>query len=199
MKIRHGFVSNSSSTSYVVVFVPEPSNLNLKTFDFLLKVRGNRIDQADLKIYRDTVASRREALEKEIKTAERDIAWIKNKVGNLIECSQIPAVQLLMDELDSYNQNIDAESIRHIRRYSKKEKWSESIKNRIESYNKAAKELDDRIVESNNQLNMIKDLPADSVIAAWDEDLGGPGRMLSELLNELEPDGRVIVLKKETT
>src|SRR5271157_4504870 len=36
MKIRDGFVSNSSSTSFMVAFVPEDGDLNLKTFQFLL-------------------------------------------------------------------------------------------------------------------------------------------------------------------
>jgi hypothetical protein len=41
MKTRKGFISNSSSTSFMVCFKPEENDLSLKTFDFILKGNGS--------------------------------------------------------------------------------------------------------------------------------------------------------------
>ena len=196
MKIRMGFVSNSSSTSFTVAFVPEETNLNLKTFEFLLGAHGNTTP-VNLKVFKDTAESRRIALGEELKTIERDKTWLQDRIDKLIECSQIPAIQLLMNELDA-PYKLDGDLIRYRRRQDKKEKWSDSIISRVSEYQNLIRNIDLRMVEITKQLALIKDLPGETMIARW-EDVNGAQHMLSDLLKMLESDGRVIILEEHTT
>lgn len=200
MKVRQGFVSNSSSTSYTVAFTPEKDNLNLKTFEFLLGEHGSRYSLSEkLETYKSTVADRKELLNTEIKTCQRDKAWLEEYVEKLIECAEIPAINLLMSELENsfHKQKGElADNIRFMRRDRNKDKWEDTIKDHIHNYKEAISRLNRDIADINGQLKLIEDLSDDTVIARWKQDAGSS--LLTNLLDMLIKDKRVIILERYT-
>lgn len=195
MKYRKGFVSNSSSTSFMVAFVPEESNLNLKTLDFLLTT--DSYGPINLKVFRATVKSRCEDLNKELTTITRDKEWLNKHITMLVECMGIEGVQMLMSELEKHkNEVTDSEVIRWKRR--DKRPWNDVILDHIGSYKNNIKDIDNKIESINKQLKLIAHLPPETVIAKWEEDAHGK-TMLNDLVSMLETDGRVVILEKINT
>ena len=199
MKIRTGFVSNSSSTSFTIAFVPEKNNLNLKTLDFLLSRNGNYISPVKLDMFRDTVGNRRKVLKEELKVLQEDRIWLQNRIDKLVECSQIPAVKAIFDALDNdyKHKNNPVKTIVESARYLRpnpKDPWNDTVARHIQNDKSAVKEIDKNIDEIKKQLELIKKLPKNTVIAKWKKD--NMDDLLKDLVDMLEKDGRVVVLEK---
>jgi hypothetical protein len=195
MKYRQMFVSNSSSTSFIVAFVPEENNINLKTFDFLLGANGNKIPPS-LDVFRSTVIDRRDELKEELIAKKRDAKWLAQRISDLLECFEIPAIQLLMTELNKHHK-CTKETLRYKRR--DKTPWKDEIIDRIQDYNVMLEEINADIVEAKSQLKLIENLSDETVIAKWTSDNYFGYHVLSDLLDMLQIDGRVKVLEKKTT
>ena len=202
MKIRNGFVSNSSSSSFLVAFVPEESNLNLKTFDFLLGTKvGNHTYQTDLEVFKETVKERKEKLIIEIENCEKDMMWLKEHVKTLKKISKNEKASQLMDELfySANDSKHDKNALRWKREQSENQKsWKERVISEISSYNYDMQKLQNDIDCANKQLGLIKDLFDESVVAGWKEDQHHHS-YLSELMDELVKDNRVTIIEKYTS
>ena len=195
MKYRRGFVSNSSSTSFIVAFVPEENNLNLKTLDFLVTNMSSQYG-IDLEVFRSTVKERRDTLTAELKTIMRDKEWLKDYVDKLSECALIPGIQLLMHELDESEDDVRKTGhIRYLRRA--KRPWENIIIDHIHAYKGGIEDINRKIKEINQQLNLISNLSEESIVAAWKQSNGQT--VLSNLVNILQEDGRIIVLERIIT
>jgi hypothetical protein len=203
MKIRKGFISNSSSTSFMVCFKPEPKDLSLKTFEFLLRKNGCNVQPLQLEVFRDTVKERKENLLKEQKALLKDQKFLEDKIAKYSKFRQDTKLMQKLDEIDTMIDDVEgvrySRTIARINKNKKKEdryfvnKFSKSF-NTITNQVEKIKEKLDKI---NTQYSLIKDLPDISVVAKWEED-SNFSSLLKDFVDEFEADGRIIVLEKIT-
>jgi len=113
MKTRKGFVSNSSTTSFMVCFKPEPKDLSFKTFEFILKRITNTAHSSQLEIFRDTVKNRKEDLLKEQKVLLKDEKFLKEKLAKISKYRFDTKLMQKLDEIETICDDLD--SVRHAR------------------------------------------------------------------------------------
>ena len=193
MKIREGFVSNSSSTCYLVAFVPEENDLNLKTFDFLL----SKIDNKNIKLARTTVECRKETVGEEIKNLQECKQWIDGYVCILKECAKDNKSKIIFNELNDYWGSKHKVEF-HSYKYGKEcLNIQDTLTSKIKHYEEDLMKLEKEITALNGQLEKIKDLPDETVIASWEEDHWEG--FFCGLVDMLVADGRVKILEKVGT
>ena len=191
MKIRQGFVSNSSSSSFLVAFVPEEGNLNLKTFEFLL----TKMDGDKVKMHKSTVIGAKQTVGQELLNYRAAREWIVGYLALLNKCMNNKEARLLVNELNTYNAT--KETTRVIKyKIGAKEVYDDSVlTDHINSYEQDLLRLNKEIASCEDILQKIDTLPDDMLVAKWEEDNWSDG-LFGNLIEMLVEDGRVIILQK---
>ena len=189
---RNGFVSNSSSTSFLVAFKPEEGNLNLQTFDFLL----SKIDQKSIDFHKDTVKCHREKIQEEIAENKKAMESLRNYLCILRHCLEDKKANVLVNELLKYWEENEKERIKYYRYDDANTLAPNTLKDKVRWYENDIKDIDKQVEKLENDINLLKDLSEESIVCGWTEDISDD--VFNNLMKLLVKDGRVIILKKTT-
>jgi len=186
MKSRSGFVSNSSSTSFVILVKPDKA----QSVEFILK---------HLKAFGDkpilTVPERKKELRKEIREIDKDLIYVDgiyDRVNNMPEQSFSDHDYLVLTA--SYNR-LRKDAIRCIREYPN----SFDTMSKEEYLTRIARlkeDLQEDRAENEKQLKLLEGNEKWSIIS-FEEDANWGH--LRHMVDELVDRGDAVVLIKETT
>jgi hypothetical protein len=192
MKLRDGFVSNSSSTSFFVAFVPEADNLNIKTFEFLLsKMDGDKVD-----LHKQDVKSARDTIQQDLTNyiAARD--WLSGYLHILRNCMANREATVLLNEFKGYMSTRPMIEVRDRYKLGMKEVYDGTIiADHVERYEHELRMLDMEIVGCEEMLSKLAPLPDDMMVCKWKEDNWTSG-LFGDLVTMLVKDGRIVVLER---
>lgn len=183
MKIREGYVSNSSSTSFVLLVKPE----KVEAIEFILR-HAKAWDDSPCK----TVPERRRDLKAEIREVDKDVKYVDNlltKVDN-VTAKELEAHQLL-DLLDSFN--FGKRAIRDLRLYPR---YRKSLKDYTDTLVRFREDLKEDRAEAENQIEILEGNDGWNVIT-FEEDLNFG--TLKYMVDELVEKGEAVIVKKVVT
>ena len=195
MKVRQGFVSNSSSTSFLVAFVPEEDNLNLKTFDYLLSAMNTE----KMSLLRQTAKQARDSINDKLINYREVYTWLEGYLCILKHCATNKEAKVLLNEL---GQHLKVEPERRLSSYQYGSKcYGDELDNHIMTREGDRVRLSNKIAKEEAMLAKLDGLADDAVVAGFTEDLnfGNNVNVLGGLMDLLVEDSRVVVLEKVTT
>jgi len=187
MKIRNGFVSNSSTASFIVLIKPK----RIKDVEFVLRYATGEYPVCK------TVSKRKKELNKEISKLDEDILYVKEKykeLDSLYSENAFDFHELCHDisNINNYRKSIFA--IRTMREHPSKIKlkrtfYHDKLKNVIENIKEAK-------VDCQNELKSLTGNETWSIVSFQDD--ANFGRMQG-MVDELVKDGDAIIILEERT
>ena len=200
MKTRNSFVSNSSTTSFMVCFKPEPKDLSLKTFDFILRGNGSNAYPLNLEVFKDTVKDRKENLLREQKALNKDLVFLADRITKLSKYQQDTKLMQKLEEIDTELTENNIRFSREIAKINKKKEEKFFVNKLSKNFHTMINQIEkikEKLNEISKQYDLIKDFPDTSIIAKWKEDANSSS-FLKQFVDEFESDKRIIVLQKIT-
>lgn len=199
MKTRNGFISNSSSTSFIIAFNNDDMDENRKQFELLAEfICGegslNKIfSEKDLYAFRCTAGDRVEALQEEVKTVEQTREVLKKIVGDIEEKIKDPNVLAVVNEcLQCFS---DLFRLRYMR-VMEKEEVSSTVHEKLGWLNRDVASYNEKISELSKDILMLNKLKGDTKIYGFEVDHMS---RIRELVQKMEEKGMLTVIKKENT
>jgi hypothetical protein len=184
MKSRAGFVSNSSTTSYILLVKPDM----VESLDLILRYAGSKNRPSE------PVKKRRKKLSDEVMELAYDIEFVTKLQVNL-------EMGYTKDRFDFHNflvhinyMHHQSASIRHIRQYPPD--FSESIEDYRNTLDKFKKELAKMLNDYKNQLSLMEGKDGWNILE-FEEDANF-GK-LNDMVKDLVKKKQAVILHQETT
>jgi len=211
MKSRQGFVSNSSSSSFVIAIkkakskkFSDPSSV----IDFLIKHSGAKY--GDLKYFSQTPKKYDFLLKKEIKELQKDVRWVEKQksgleeaLGNedvveiLAKINRMPSIQSAKKRNeDNANKDKTNEDNRFSREYMHSMK--EALEREITSLEYSLNSMGEKIKELQEKEKKIQPyLDGDWQLIGFEEDMWGS--VLKSAIEDMARRKEAIIIEKATT
>lgn len=185
MKIRTGYVSNSSTTSFAILIKPEKA----KDIEFILRhVKAWNGEPCQ------TVPERKKDLKKEVRELGKDMTFIDDLVEKVNRITKEETVaHRILEQVSSFHV-IRSMAIRNSRLYSSP--FGLSLGHYKETLRTVKKSLREDLVEHNKQLKLLEGNEDWSVIT-FEEDLNWG--TLRGMVDELVEKGDAVILIRDTT
>jgi len=183
MKSRFGFVSNSSSTSFVLLVKPEKA----EAIEFILR-HAKAWDDSPCK----TVPERRKDLKAEIREVDKDVKYVDNlltKVDNVTK--EGLEIHQLLDLIDSFS--FGKRAIRDLRMYPR---YRKNLKDYTDTLVRFREDLKEDRAEMDKQIEALDGNDEWNIIT-FEEDLNFG--TLKYMVDELVEKGEAVIVKKVVT
>jgi hypothetical protein len=190
MKTRQGFVSNSSSSSYIIAFDNEPGDLAAKTFQYVVGTKGK-----ELWDNRSSVAQMRELLTEELKELVKDRNWLSKRIAfynQYVSSDTIVQIFREMQELDTqFFSSVNQTRFR--RQESKISQGRNPIQTLVKDLSYELNKIIERECEIADQVRLLEKLPDDLVIVKCEVVDGD--FYLKDLIANLKDSNRITIVE----
>jgi hypothetical protein len=204
MKIRIGFVSNSSSSSFVVVLKKDAEGQNTDIFKYVLELAA----LVKTQIKNRPVGDYRDELEKELKLLKKDAAFQAKRVEVLKKYAEdkkfCEKMKLLDEELSLISDNIhwtvrdSIRSRRDSKKYESQDEWYKArnvVSTALDRSTSALKSLEGKIPDIEAKLKALVSLTDDQIVYSFEEDYGSSSGIKQAVLKMVE-DEKVVVVER---
>ena len=196
MKTRDGFVSNSSSSSFVVVLKEDADGVAFKMFDVLTSMLSHTRDHLEKELVssrRNTLTIELKGLEKDLEYEEKHLVVLEKHAGNK---KLITAMEELNKDLNLLARKDDKnftiyDMIRNNRRMNEEEKSEyyhpkDIFSHALDAVKYSIEHLKEKIAEYDEKLSKLKDLDGGLTLVSFeiDNDEYGLKQMVSTLSDE---------------
>ena len=184
MKGRFGFVSNSSSTSFVILVKPD----KVEAVDFILRNirKGETVPS-------EPVPERRETLLVEIGELNKDISYVAKLVTKLNKNSDKKSIAFhnFLDRLDNLRCK---DSIRNFRQYPVN--FDKTLEDYSNTLNRLKEDLEKEKAKCEKQVKLLEGNDTWRILSFEDDAHWG---ILGNMVDDLLKTGDAVILSQETT
>ena len=197
MKIRQGFVSNSSSSSFVVAIKkPSPKQIDgVKFIEILSKHGKNNSVWSNI----TSVSEMKRAIRMELLELETDLAFCESEIKFWKELSENRDFDIFLERFLEHSRNGDNKSARNIRQFLEQYKTMNSAKP-CEMIVKRLGNMRDNtlleILELKEYFLKISKLNASYTIYSFEEDMNFGSKIASGVIRDLVKMKQAIILKE---
>jgi hypothetical protein len=180
MKTRHGFVSNSSSTSFTVLLKRDAAGVNYRVFDLVTQILSK-----SSAITRTTVLEERQRLLEEQKRLTRDQNYVEDTLAAVAGFAKDPKLTAAVQVALRLQADISWA------RRSRKENW---LKDTTERLKHDLEKLKRDLQAVKQQLDQLAEVEDDLAIVRWNEShMCNP---LTSSAKMLEAEGLITILER---
>lgn len=187
MKIRNGFVSNSSSSSFVVVLRPDAAGAN-ELFDFFRTLAGTQV-----KIHESTVSRHTANLRSSKERLMKDMEWVEDRIKKLkryeADAGVSRAVDLVVQVLSDTK---DVQAIRMTQQFD-----SELIERAIKSAEYKKERTGKEIKKIEEKLAKYQGLAPETKVLEWNEDL--MFGLFKDVVAKMEAANKLVIIESHTS
>jgi hypothetical protein len=204
MKIRNGFVSNSSSSSFLICLRKDTEGKNEEIFKYVLELAST----CNQKIASKTVGEERKQLQEEVKKLKRDLTFQEKRNAVLKEYAGDKAFRKKLQALDEALSLVDSSihwkvkdmvrTAREVKADKEWKAWYEDMDPVGEALDRSQHAVDDiapEILRIEEKLKKMEEFEDDQVMYSFEEDHSFGSGIKRAVLKMVE-DGKAVMVER---